>query len=70
MKAEGYESFVVRFWCNQAGPEQPDRWPGEIEHIQSGTRWNFNTLSELLTFLQPIVTPEASSQGQSEKIAA
>jgi hypothetical protein len=52
MDPEEYVSFVVRIWRNQSSSEQPGRWCGEIEHIQSGVRWRFCTLTELLNFLQ------------------
>jgi hypothetical protein len=52
MYSEDYASFVVRIWRNQAEGEQAGRWCGEVEQIQSGARWCFCTLTELLTFLQ------------------
>lgn len=70
MKAEGYESFLVRFWRNQPGQEQRDRWHGEIEHIQRGTRWDFSTLSDLLAFLQQAVTTQANRQWNPEDRSA
>jgi len=33
-------------------PEQATGWQGEVEHIQSGQRWTFSTLDELLGFLR------------------
>lgn len=63
MKVEEYDSFLVRFWRNQPEPEQQGRWQGEIEHIQSGIRWHFSTLSDLLAFLQQsAVAPNAPGQ--------
>lgn len=63
MEAEEYASFLVRCWHeppaqNQATGkqtgcgQQQGRWRGEIEHIQSGNRWCFATLTALLSFLQ------------------
>jgi hypothetical protein len=52
MDSEDYISFVVRIWREQSGGEQPSRWCGEIEQIQSGVRWCFSTLTDLLAFLQ------------------
>lgn len=52
MDPEDYASFVVRIWREQSGSEQQNCWCGEIEQIQSGVRWHFCTLTELLTFLQ------------------
>ena len=49
-----YHSFLVRLW------REPDAeraavaldWQSEIEHIQSGQRWTFATLDEMLGFLR------------------
>ena len=70
MKAEGYDSFLVRFWHTQPGQEQGYRWCGEIEHIQSGVRWDFTTLRDLLAFLQQVAAPQANSSWQPEDRSA
>ena len=49
-----YASYLIRLW-RQTGPLNPDHpgdWQSEIEHIQSGQRWKFNTLDDLLVFLR------------------
>ncbi|MCE7989922.1 MAG: hypothetical protein DYG89_52915 [Caldilinea sp. CFX5] len=70
MKAEGYDSFLVRCWRNQSEQEQGCCWHGEIEHIQSGVRWDFATLSDLLAFLQQVVATQAKQQWQPEDRSA
>jgi len=49
-----YASFLVRLWRlpGQNGNGISTRWQSEVEHIQSGKSWRFNTLEELSTFLQ------------------
>lgn len=42
-----YRSFVVRLWKSQ-----PNEWYGEVEHIQSGAHWHFDTLDSTLAFLR------------------
>ena len=49
-----YRSFLVRLWRAHPGNDQPCEWHGEIEQIQTGTRWSFGTHSELLRFLQQL----------------
>jgi len=66
MDPEKYASFVVRIWRDQSSGEQLGHWCGEIEQIQSGERWPFNTLSDLLAFLQQAVTTQASCQWRPE----
>ena len=49
-----YASFLIRLW-RQTGPldlNHPGGWQSEVEHIQSGQRWKFGTLEDLLGFLR------------------
>lgn len=48
MERESYMSFVVRLWCETSD----SAWRGEVEHIQTGYRWNFGSLPHLLDFLR------------------
>jgi hypothetical protein len=44
-----YASFLIRMW-REVDPTAPDvgtEWRGEIEHIQSGRQWSFDTLDEI-----------------------
>jgi hypothetical protein len=68
MQPEDYTSFLVRAWRDQPGDERPGDWHGEIECVQTGTRWSFSTRGELLAFLQqamvaphPIAQPAADA---------
>ena len=56
-----YASFIIRIWrktgLNADG--NPYSWESEVEHIQSGQTWTFNTLEELQAFnRQQIEHPE------------
>lgn len=49
-----YASYLVRLW-REAGADQPKaavEWHGEVEHIQSGRHWSFDTLDDTLEFLR------------------
>lgn len=49
-----YTSFLIRLW-RETNPDPcspPAEWQGEVEHIQSGQRWAFCTLEELLDCLR------------------
>ncbi len=48
-----YASFLVRMW-REDGPEPGGLqvWRSEVEHVQTGQRWTFETLEELLDFLR------------------
>ena len=60
-----YASFLIRVWREATPPPSPPElggtegrrveapdWCGEVEHIQTGERWTFSTLDELLGFLR------------------
>lgn len=49
-----YASFLIRLWREiGADPsEVTTDWHSEVEHIQTGERWAFDTLSDLLSFLR------------------
>lgn len=49
-----YVSFLVRLWreLRPEMPELPAGWHSEVECIQTGQRWTFTTLDELLDFLR------------------
>jgi len=49
-----YASFLVRLWREErpASSEPATAWQSELKHIQSGGRWTFSTLDELLGFLR------------------
>jgi len=69
-----YASYLIRLW-RQTSPLDPDKsgdWQSEIEHIQSGQRWKFNRLDDLLVFLhqqpgklEPAVLSELNIQEES-----
>ena len=64
-----YLSFLVRLWHepNMESPVQPTHWKGEVEHIQSGQRWTFETLDEVLSFLRwQVSDPEMLSRSADE----
>jgi hypothetical protein len=68
MQPEDYESFLVRLWRDHPGYDGRGGWRGEIEHIQTGTRWSFSTLGDLLAFLhQAVVAPHAVTQPASDE---
>jgi|Deesub1362B_J571_1020462.scaffolds.fasta_scaffold54737_1 hypothetical protein len=49
-----YASFLIRLWRERTPglPESVADWCSEVEHIQTGQRWTFSTLDELLDFLR------------------
>lgn len=60
-----YASFLVRLWREeQPAPSEPATdWQSELKHIQSGRRWTFSSLDELLGFLRrQVQEPEVLGQ--------
>lgn len=54
MTSPTYISFLVRLWRerSQETPAPPADWQSEVECIQTGQRWTFDTLEALLDFLR------------------
>ncbi|MGD8969222.1 MAG: hypothetical protein PVI07_17090 [Anaerolineae bacterium] len=49
-----YASLLIRLWREVAADTQDltADWHSEVEHIQTGQRWEFGSLEELLNFLR------------------
>lgn len=49
-----YASFLVRLWraTGEDTTQAPTGWQSEVEHIQSGQRWTFQSLEDLQEFLR------------------
>ncbi|GBD08543.1 hypothetical protein HRbin22_00783 [Candidatus Thermoflexus japonica] len=65
-RAADYCSFLVRLWLI-AGPEG-QRWMGEVERVQDGQIWRFQSLEEIAGFFESpkrFLESEGSSQAAS-----
>jgi len=49
-----YASFLIRLWREESADpaKTPADWHSEVEHIQTGERWEFETVDQLLDFLR------------------
>lgn len=65
-----YRSFMLRMW-RERNLDRPTiiaaGWQSEIEHIQTGERWRFEDIEDLLAFLcrqaeEPDVLPSSSDE--------
>ena len=52
VKHEPYISYLVRFWWEDTGGEPKEGWRGELESIQTGQKWQFSYLNDMVQFLQ------------------
>jgi hypothetical protein len=60
-----YTSFLIRLWREASADATASLtdWCSEVENIQSGQRWTFRTLDELLDFVrQKVEKPGVSGQ--------
>lgn len=60
-----YASFLVRLW-RSAEPEpngSTEEWQGEVEHIQSGRRWQLRSASLLWEFIGAARTDSPAFSG-------
>ena len=55
-----YISFLVRLWREKDPISEASalQWKAQVEHIQTGRRWTFDTLEETLAFLRRRVAAE------------
>ena len=60
-----YVSFLIRLWReDDPDPGAPAAgWKAQVEHIQSGQRWTFQTLEEMLAFLRRQVSTGEPREG-------
>jgi hypothetical protein len=48
-----YASYLIRLWREKPQVVTlPAAWQVEVEHIQSGQHWSFDTFEELISFLR------------------
>ena len=60
-------SYLIRLWREALpAPTPAPEWHCEIEHIQSGQRWSFETADALIEF---ITTQTHTPQARSGRIA-
>jgi hypothetical protein len=57
-----YVSFLVRLWREDGLDEQAAGWQGEVEQIQTGQRWQFDSLEEILKHLRHQVAVSEGKQ--------
>lgn len=51
-----YLSLLVRMWREDGAPDLAAvaDWHSEVEHIQSGKLWKFETLNDLVAFIHSL----------------
>jgi len=49
-----YASFLIRLWREESADlgRTPVDWHSAVEHIQTGERWDFEALDQLVDFLR------------------
>ncbi len=45
-----YHSFMLRLWRDDQADDC--EWHSQVDHMQSGRRWSFDTVETLLDFLR------------------
>lgn len=65
-----YASFLVRIWRHRGGDSSglPTEWHSEMEHIQTGEHWEFETLQDLLDFLRRKAEPRQALTSPLEQL--
>ncbi len=65
-----YISFLVRMWREKTAEqsEPAGDWQGEVEHIQSGRKWQFNNEEALTRFLSnPLARIEPAEEPKEDR---
>jgi hypothetical protein len=66
-----YRSYLVRIWREpkQGQSATTSDWHGTIEHLQSGRRWTFATLEEMMDLWRgsPVLDDLACAGKESEQ---
>jgi hypothetical protein len=52
MSEDLYYSFLIRLWRESSIDNHEASWRGEVESVQTGQRWEFGDLREMLCFIQ------------------
>jgi uncharacterized protein YceH (UPF0502 family) len=55
-------SFVVRIWW-EPGTSQARHWHGWVQHVRNGEQSSFQTLAELIAFIEQETGMQASAEG-------
>lgn len=61
-----YRSFLVRLW-QEDEPAPATAWRGEIESIQSGQQWRFESLSAMFELFQSFMPRQAHPVARPNK---
>jgi hypothetical protein len=62
-------SYLIRMW-RETDPQPAPGWRYEVEHIQSGRRWSFETTKALLAFMASQAETPPDLGGEYKTIAS
>lgn len=62
MATTSYYSFLLRMWQVPMNDERI--WRIQLENVQTGEKRGFNSLEELLSYLNQVTTQENDSAGE------
>jgi hypothetical protein len=54
--------FIVRVWCEPSDQEPPGQWRGSVEHVPSGQRIYFASMSDLTRFITSQMTGDCRAE--------
>lgn len=64
-KITQYRSFLLRLWQEEKAGG-PAAWRGEIESIQTGQKWQIDSLTTMFELLQTTILVEPASRSSQE----
>jgi hypothetical protein len=61
MSHDLYRSYLIRFWRESISHDPEVCWRGEVESVQTGQKWQFSDLRDMLRFIQKKVELPSSN---------
>ncbi len=61
-----YRSFLLRLW-QEGEAETSATWHGEVESIQTGRKWQFDSLELIIDFLRTQILADPTNDPDQKK---
>jgi hypothetical protein len=66
MPPDSYHSYLIRSWRESSANDSEVRWRGEVESVQTGQKWRFYSLDDLLAFISEQDEAQASDVSEND----
>jgi hypothetical protein len=70
MSHDPYHSYLIRSWLESSANDSNVHWYGEVESVQTGQKWRFHRLDDLLAFISAQVEAQASDLSENDGVVS